>query len=334
MFKNVNKLEGPILFAKHNNIYFLGEYHHINGSSHHTHINEWIETFAKKHPNETITIILEASISNIKLLQTQSIIQPSPLKLMISSIRTLPDNIKPVLADIRLNEPFRIFVSIYDFETFVANFINADKHYLTNYKYAYHLAKQFEKDFFKNAMKTRTKCKEFLLSLIQPNMPYQDWFKDYLVKYGCSQDNVIKDCIRNINIETRKIILNKINHAITNNKHFSEAFEYAEQKRNTHSKFVAEKYKFFQVFLILLNSLFMDIYTFSLIEEESKVANHTIVMTGVNHILSILEYFPKETIEFTLDLKGTLDVSNLQKGIPPNIPILEPQSILREFMLE
>lgn len=335
MFKNANKLEGPVLFVKYNNVYLLGEYHDVNGSSQYKHINKWIETFAKKNPQETISIILEANLSNIILLQQQAINQPSPLKLMVSSIRTLPDNIKFFLADIRLNDPFKLFVSIYDFKTFASNFINRDEDYLTKYKYAYELAKQFEKDFFKNAMSTRSKCKEFILSLIQPNIPYQDWFKEYLDKYGYSQNNnVIKDFIQNVNIETYNIILNKINKTITNNKYFSEAFEYAEQRRNSRSKFVADKYRFIKIFLVLFNSLFMDIYTFSLIEKTSSITNHTIVITGLHHILGILEYLPKENIEFTSNLQGTLDVSKLEKGLPTHIPMIDPETILRDFMLE
>lgn len=353
MFTSCKKLSGPIMFAQNTSkgLYFSGEYHNINGPINGPHIVQYVLEYAKKHPTEKITIIMEGNAKDLRIYANQSTEQPSPIKVLASHIiiergTHIPSNINILLADVRRDRFFCIFESIYDFESFASIWIVEDEQYASNYYKQFKLSKTFEMDFFKEAMTSRIKCVEFMMSLIDPFIPYQPWFKVYLDKMNpTGVPNRVKEAINKMYAtkdraifvsHLRGILKTMIINAISSNNNFSPAMARVQKTQRIGSKqFVADKYKYFQAFMIALTSIFMDIHTIGMMLEESQTKDHVLLMAGVNHIMNIVQYLSPSGMEFTYNSLGNLDFTNMQSKLPTTRQFAKsPHSLLRNFLVE
>jgi hypothetical protein len=306
MFSNHKSVAGPVILAQDpsKGLYFLGEHHHINGTADASrpHVIDVLFTSAATAQNESYVVIMEGNAKDLNLYASLADKKPSPMKVLASRIlrnrgMDIPNNMTILLADVRRDELFRIFESVYAFETYVDLWIPKDEKYVMNARAQYKKSKVFEKDLLHNGMANRKKCVAFIMSLIDPDTDYPAWFKKHV---DVTLPNRIKQAIAVLHKNTertaflqhlRLVLTNMLNETIAHNSNYSLAMKRAQATYRPGSQhFVTDKYQYFNAFMIVLTSILMDFYSLALIIEASQSATNVIFIGGVNHMINIAQY--------------------------------------------
>ena len=351
MFSNHKSVAGPVLLAQDpsKGLYFLGEHHHINGTTDPSrpHVLDVLFTSATNSPKDSYVVIMEGNAKDLSMYSSLAAKNPSPMKVLASRIlrnrgMDIPNNMKILLADVRRDALFRIFESVYDFETYVDLWIPKDEEYVTNARAQYKKSKVFEKDLLHNGMANRKKCVAFIMSLIDPDTDYPVWFKNHV---DVTLPNRIKEAIAALHKNTartaflqnlRLVLTNMLNETIAHNSNYSLAMKRAQDTYRPGSQhFVTDKYRYFNAFMIVLTSIFMDFYSLALIIEASQSATNVIFIGGVNHMINIAQYLGVKGMVYTKNAGGNLDLTQLNEGLPnPRQVRKSPRSLLRNFLEE
>lgn len=341
MFKT--EIIGPVLYATYSNIHFIGELHNINGPPSNSGCScSYVLQQIMKPSSRKIELIIEASVNDLHVMARGD--GPlSPLKQLARIIRThkqIPDNVNIILANIRNDAPFQIFEAIYNFEGFIdITLAQGSSDYVQLYRSKWKAAKLFEKEFLNRVAKTRIGCTKFFKSLVHPDFLYPPWFEYHLAALGISAtENKLKITLRQMretNIPLFENVMGIIGSMFTttvlDNTEYSPAMQAIVAKRQSGSKdMVIERWPLVQTFWISINSIFMDAFTICKIFEASQQQNDVVVLTGVNHIINILQHFDKKSIRYVYNETGRLRLADMVSGAPPPVA-KSPTSLLRNF---
>jgi hypothetical protein len=290
---------------------------------------------------------MEGNANDLHLYTSLMNKKPSPMKYLAEKIvksrgMIIPKNMEILLADIRRDKLFNIFESLYDFDTYCDLWIPKNEDYVKNVYTQYTKSKAFEKDLLYNGMVNRKKCMSFMMSLIDPTIDYPSWFKNHV---DTTLPNRLKDLIVSLHKnetraeflkQLRLIINNVLNETIGNNSKYSDAMRRAQgtyRPKSVH--FVADKYDYFNAFIIVLTSIFMDMYCLALVIESSQKASNVVFIGGASHTINIVQYLNTKYMVYTKNAQGNLDMTTMTPGLPnPRHIRKSPHSLLRNFLQE
>jgi len=335
---------GPVLYAAlpAKNIHMFGELHHVLGTKG-TPITQAVIDFAKTHKDKRVAYVIEANRQSLQLY-VSSTPPPSPLKLlakdMLGNPSKFPSNIHIRMADVRYSPPFHMLQATVDFNTFASTYIRADEdNYFDAYRDAFGKVKQLEKELMSRAMKSRKACVAFMMSLIDPNDATPKWLTDVV-----GPANPLKDLMRKIQSEypafsqkLRQIVQTELDRLVTQQPKFSAAMKVANEKRHTaSSRMVADKSVYLRAFLVVLQSVFMDVYAFGKIVECSQTYDAVVYLAGVNHVQTVARFLPATAMVHAIAPDGSLDLSprGLSPGYPEPMPGLSPNTLLGKFIAD
>jgi len=337
---------GPVLYAAlpAKDIHMFGELHHIMGTKG-TPVTQAIVNFAKAHKDKRIAYVIEANSQSLQLYAS-SIPPPSPLKLLakdllnISYLGKLPPNIQISMVDVRYSPPFHMLQATVDFDTYANIFLRGDREDYIYARYAeYMKIKQLEKAVLSGAMKSRKACGTFMMSLVDPDVPSPKWLTDV-----AGLTNPLKDLMRTLKRDyptfsqkLRQIFHDELDRLVMRQPKFSAAMELANKKRHTKSaRLVADKSAFLRAFMVMLQSVFMDVYAFGKIVESSHTHDAVVYLAGANHVQTIAKFLPATAMVHAISPDGNLDLSQagLARGHPEPMPGFSPNGLLGKFMDE
>jgi hypothetical protein len=258
IFKDANAIAGPKsifafeLVATGKWVYIIGEDHEAGGNSlpGAVRVEEAIVNYARYHD---LTLCLETtadSVIEIAGYLNANMVPASPINAVAGAIYEASDtvlgHINLVNAEIRKSPPYSMLSILTDHIGFASEYLNI---YDTSAFITRRAAvKLLEKNLLK-AMKTRTSAKNFLKSLVLPDIDVPQWYLHAVAELGVDAPFVLKRDlahIRDSNFEFYRQILSHIDIAydsIVNIGSFhSKAIESIERQRRTTSRNFAMKH--------------------------------------------------------------------------------------------